>query len=398
MRAGTASIALSRRVFVLRGAKAGAAVLCLGPALACESPDRDSNDGQDAGARLPPVAATDAGAIDDAARDADAGGAAADAGAPPMDAGSCLPFLTPVEAFPELFGGNGTVDGWQQPELDASSYRLTVDGLVATPLELGLAALEAEQQVTVLKTMQCVLGPQGTGVWSGFPVRVLLDRAGIDRSQARRIRFYGADGFYNNLRLADLYDAPTSGERFEPLIALRFGGEPLRPEFGFPARLLLPDRFGFKNTKWLVRIEATASDEEFGQYQELGIANDDGVIVPNSLYFGTYRQSVGAAGVLTLCGSALSGTAGIDHVEISIDGSEPTTTRLVALEDLIKQHPSIAQALQISEGFAFPFRGVAALWEHEWQATAGSHKVIVRIIDRAGQIGDGYQSTLTVDA
>jgi DMSO/TMAO reductase YedYZ molybdopterin-dependent catalytic subunit len=164
-----------------------------------------------------------------------------DAGAHPTGIAACLPFLTPLDDFYRQYGGRATVDGWSMPDLDAS-HTLGVSGLVDSEQSFTLADLESDEanHQTVVKTMICVLGYRSAAIWTGVPLRVLLDRAGIDRSRAVRVRFVGADGFENNLRIEDIYDSPA--DLFEPLVAFRIYGEPLPRELGFPFRLLLGDR------------------------------------------------------------------------------------------------------------------------------------------------------------
>ena len=90
-------------------------------------------------------------------------------------------------------------------------------------------------QLSVLKTMQGVIGLQATVLYRGVALRVVLDAAGIDRSTARRILFHGHDGFRNNLRLGDIYPQDNTKDdrgapRFGPMLALRIDGQPLPRE------------------------------------------------------------------------------------------------------------------------------------------------------------------------
>lgn len=388
-----ASARLSRRLFVRRAVRASAG-LWLTQWAAC-SEDRATSAAGDAG--------LDAGgghASGDASTDAARDASLADAALGDAAAGSvaCAPFLTPLSEFFVQFGAQGTRPNWAMPDLDTGSYRLVIDGEVRTPLTLSWSDLDSiRPQVTVLDTIQCVFGPHGTAIFRGVPVRALLDRAGIDRTATRRVLFVGADGFRNNLRIEDLYGIPAAAERAEPFVALRMDDRPIPREHGFPARLVAPGRYGFKNIKWLARIEATRSDAEVGDYQEAGIARDAAVIVPNSLYHGTFRLRGGAPGAVTLCGQALSGHAGIERVEISVDGAAFVRARLVSLEPLLAAEPRLADTLQATRDFAFPYLGVVTLWEHDFVAQPGEHDVVLRIRDRAGEIGDGYRGTVVFD-
>lgn len=327
------------------------------------------------------------------------GDSAAPSARPSDDAGAgpapCPPFLTPLSEFFQQFGGSRTVDGWSMPDL-AEDTPLELTGLVATPTTLRLSDLEAEHasHVTVLNTLMCVLGSRGTAIWTGVPLRGLLDRAGIDRALARRVRFFGADGFENNLKLADIYDSPP--EIFEPLLAFRIGGERLPRELGFPVRLLLADRFGFKNTKWLVRIEVTDSDAETGQYQERGYP-DAGVIAPVPIVESHRVAESVAAGRVRICGFALSGYAAVDSVEVALDAAAYAPARIGSAQELLARHPELAATLQFenTDRFSFPLRGIWVAWETTLDLVAGEHTVAVRLHDASGNVADATTLRLT---
>lgn len=337
----------------------------------------------------------DAGDASDATLDADG------ANAPDAGSAECNAFLTPIDAFPSTFGGSGTISHWQQPALDAETWRLAITGLVSDPFTLGLSELEADtaHQVTVLKTLQCVYLTWGTSIWTGVPVRALLDRAGIDRTRVRRVRFLGADGFLSNLRLDDLYPAQPEADAFEPLVAFHIGGGPLPAPLGFPARLLC-DRIGYKNVKWLTSIEATDDDTAVGQYQDAGF-RDDAIVPlmpwPYSPLPPPKSQSL-PAGPLQLCGHALSGRGGVVAVEIAIDDGAFEPASLASLSALRAAEPMLEQTLQVREPerFPWPFRGVWVPWQYTWNATPGVHRLSLRATDRSGQVSEPAQADVAI--
>ena len=315
----------------------------------------------------------------------------------PAGGGPCDRFLTPLDDFPALFGGQSTLPDWQLPELTREGYRLSISGLVETPLDLSLGDLEGASQVTVLGTLQCVYGARGTALWTGIPLRALLDRAGIDRGAAKRILVTGADGFLNNLRLADVYGEPADPPRPEPLLVLAIDHQPLPQRLGYPLRLLLPGRYGFKSVKWLTRIEVTEDDSEAGQYQHLGFS-DTALMAPNVRYEGDRDLHLSGAGPITLCVRALSGVGAIASVEISIDGTPFVPARTVPLEDLLSAAPALAEAVQVQSGWDFPFVAVATVHTYDWEATPGRHTIALRARDDGARVADGYEITVTVDS
>ncbi len=309
---------------------------------------------------------------------------------------ACPPFLTPVEGFYRQFGGRSTVKGWSLPDLDADSFELSVTGLVASEMRVKLADLEADagQHQTVLKTMICVLGYRSTQIFTGVPLRVLLDRAGIDRERAVRVRFLGADGFENNLRVGDIYDNPA--DLFPPLIAFRIGGQPLPRELGFPFRLLLGDRYGYKNTKWLTQISVVDSDQVVGQYQAEGYP-DDGVIPVMALVENLRITEMVEPGPVELCGFALSGAAAIERVEVAVDDGAFGAAQLSELMELTDSYPELRESLQLSDPahFGFPLRGVWVAFRFSFDARPGQHRVRVRVRDRAGNMDESTAIQLT---
>ncbi|MDH5671506.1 MAG: molybdopterin-dependent oxidoreductase [Myxococcales bacterium] len=332
-------------------------------------------------------------------RGADAGGDASPTAieAGPHDAGKaptlppCEHFLTPIEDFPALFGGNGTVADWRAPEQVAPDHVLRISGLVSTPLSLSLDELMAdtENQLTVLNTLQCVFGKRGTALWTGVPLKVLLDRAGIDRQRTLRLLCYGADRFDNNLKLEDIDNPPP--EVFPPLVAFRIQGKPLPVDLGGPMRLLLCDRFGFKNIKWLEGIDATDRDEAIGVYQNppYNYSDDRAVVTPNLRLTEPGFEAIVPAGKTLLCGHALSGFGGIERVQLSLDGQPYIDAQLSPLEQVLSSTPELSSALQVQrpEAFPYPFRGVWAPWQLEFTLEPGKHVIAMRTVDRAGEVG-----------
>jgi hypothetical protein len=259
---------------------------------------------------------------------------------------------------------------------------LRISGLVERELTISLAELEASPSaLRVVKTMVCVFGLTSTAVWTGVPVRSLFERAGVDRSRAVRARFFGHDGFENNLPLAAIFESQAA---FEPLIAFRLFGERLPVEHGFPFRLLLCDRYGYKNIKWLARIELSDRDLPTGQYQQSGYS-DAGFIEPQVMAEGLRVHETVPVGPLELCGFAVSGHAGIERVEVSVDEAAPQTATLTTVHQLALQEPQLAQTVQLlGPAPAAGIAGVWSAWRVTLQVSLGMQSVQVRARDWAG--------------
>lgn len=164
------------------------------------------------------------------------------------------------------------------PPLDAA-HRLAVGGAVATPYDLGLADLAALPQHEVLVTLECAgnwrlgmtpvptgepweYGALSTTRWRGVPVRVLLERAGVDPA-AVELLATGADAgarddaeglvrFQRSLPLAAALAPDT-------IVATHMDGVPLTPDHGAPVRLIVPGWYGMASVKWLARLEVVTT-------------------------------------------------------------------------------------------------------------------------------------------
>jgi DMSO/TMAO reductase YedYZ molybdopterin-dependent catalytic subunit len=309
-----------------------------------------------------------------------------------------LPFLTPVPDFYVINGGQDAVENWPGvPDIARSSWSLSIDGLVDRPVELSFQELrDAAREVTVLKTMRCVVdtpnipGLASTALWTGVPLRAVLDQAGIDRDTTRRLRVFARDGFNNNLRLDQVYGPQAQPG---PLLAYRMNGQPLPPDHGFPVRLIAPRLYGFKNVKWVDRIEATDQVVEggFGQYQQRLGYTDDAAIRVTSKVSDPLRQQTVPAGDLRVRGYALSGPDGVERVEVAVDDGAYREVSIRSRQSILDEVPdelraSLQRAQQWAneDTFTYPFPGVWALWEDTIQLAPGDHVIRVRATDRAG--------------
>lgn len=139
-----------------------------------------------------------------------------------------------------------------------ADWRLVVDGLVARPLRLSLndlAAMGMREQITL---HNCVEGWSAIGGWAGPRLKAVLDAAGL-KSAARFIVFHCADHYRGSAwpyyESIDLYDA------FHPqtILALAMNGQRLSVGHGAPVRLRAERHLGYKQAKYVMRVEAVAA-------------------------------------------------------------------------------------------------------------------------------------------
>jgi DMSO/TMAO reductase YedYZ molybdopterin-dependent catalytic subunit len=145
---------------------------------------------------------------------------------------------------------------------DASTYRLTVNGLVDHPSVLTLADLQAMPQTDLVRDFQCVTGWRVPQVhWSGVQLSRLLDHAGV-RSTGQAIRLTSFDGTYTESLTLDQARLPDC------IVALRMLGDDVTHDHGGPVRLYIAPMYGYKSIKWLSGIEVTSAVVEgYGEHR-----------------------------------------------------------------------------------------------------------------------------------
>ncbi len=166
-----------------------------------------------------------------------------------------------------IFRANGT----RQPagaEYEAhrlsgfADWRLGLDGLVTRPLSLSLAQVQAMPARTQITRHDCVEGWSAIGKWTGVPLKLLLDLAGM-KTSARYLIFhcadlYGGTPYYESIDLIDALHPQT-------IIAWALNDHMLPVGNGAPLRLRVERQLGYKHAKYVQRIEAVASLASQGQ-------------------------------------------------------------------------------------------------------------------------------------
>lgn len=165
-----------------------------------------------------------------------------------------------------VFRGNGvtnpTASDYQAMVANGfADYRLRVDGLVRRPLSLSLSQLQAMPRRTQITRHDCVEGWSAIGQWTGVPLRLLLNQAGL-LPQARYVVFhcaddYGPGKYYESVDLIDAHHPQT-------ILAWALNGEALPITNGAPLRLRVERQLGYKQAKYVMRVEAVNSLAHIG--------------------------------------------------------------------------------------------------------------------------------------
>jgi DMSO/TMAO reductase YedYZ molybdopterin-dependent catalytic subunit len=174
-----------------------------------------------------------------------------------------------------------TTQHYGHPEIDPASFRLKISGLVDRPTSLSLDELRQMGGKELVAGFECsgnrrpLQGLSGNGRWTGVPLRVVLEKAGV-KTQAREFVFFGADhgpedvDFRGNIiKVEQQFGRSLSREKAlspEPFLVYALNGEPLTRHQGSPLRLLVPGWYGVANVKWLAQVHAQ-EDQYLGKFQ-----------------------------------------------------------------------------------------------------------------------------------
>ena len=164
-----------------------------------------------------------------------------------------------------VFKANGSISG-ATPEYAAhvadkfAQWRLQIDGMVQRPLSLSLAQLTTMPSREQITRHDCVEGWSAIGKWRGTPLGMLLRQAGLS-TKARFIVFhcadsFGVDPYYESIDLIDAFHPQT-------ILAWGMNGAILPVQHGAPLRLRVERQLGYKQAKYVMRIEATDSLAKF---------------------------------------------------------------------------------------------------------------------------------------
>lgn len=215
------------------------------------------------------------------------------------------------------------------PRVDPGEWTLNVGGRVDDEYDLTLSDLighEDARDLTV--TTVCISNPVGgnlisTVQWRGVPVRALFEDAGVTDG-VKDVVTQAVDGYTEALPWE------VVKERDDIVIAYGMDGDTLPREHGFPARLLVPGRYGMKSTKWVEGVGVIDGDHE--SYWESRGWDEEAVV--NTL---SYVRAVQRRGDrVAVGGIAYAGKRGVKRVEVSVDGG--TTWGDATLEDPPSPH------------------------------------------------------------
>jgi DMSO/TMAO reductase YedYZ molybdopterin-dependent catalytic subunit len=133
--------------------------------------------------------------------------------------------------------------------VDGDAWRLELSGLIADRKPWTLDALRALPQQSQVTRHICVEGWSAIGKWGGVPFSHFLRRVGADLG-AKYVGFKCADDYFTSIDMATALHPQT-------LMALTYDGQTLPPRYGYPMKLRMPTKLGYKNPKHIQAIFVT---------------------------------------------------------------------------------------------------------------------------------------------
>ncbi len=252
---------------------------------------------------------------------------------------------SPIQNQPSIITPNGlhfTVSHNGVPNIDPEQHFLKIHGLVDKPIKIDMNTLQRYPMVSPIHFLECagnsasnavslsaldlsvqaLTGQVSGAQYTGVPLKYLLKEAGV-KTAGKWVIAEGADGgsHARSIPLSKLLD--------DAFIALYQNGERLRPEQGYPMRLLIPGWEGNANVKWLHRLEVT--DKPAYTKDESGLYSD--ILASGKIKRFSFHMDVKSVitqpsgkmqlpaqkGFYEISGLAWSGYGKIKQVEVSID-------------------------------------------------------------------------------
>ena len=258
----------------------------------------------------------------------------------PDEFGLTFHVLTPLQDLygiitPSSLFYTATHRGAFVPDIDPREHRLMIHGMVDRPLVFTMDDLKRLPYVTRVhfieclgnrarashKTVQETHGLTSNAEWTGVELSLLLKEAGVQKA-ASWIVAEGAEEVKGSSSI------PLAKALDDCIVCYAMNGEPIRPQQGFPLRLMVPGFEGIYQIKYLRRIKVV--DQYYMTYDDYGHITADPKsaalnhqIGPKSVItFPSGGQKLLGPGFYEITGLAWSGAGAIRSVEISFDGGQ----------------------------------------------------------------------------
>ncbi len=249
------------------------------------------------------------------------------------------------------------------PQVDPETWSLSFTGMVNNAYRLtfdDILAMDLSDHVITLSCVSNQVGGDlvGNAVWTGVPLTVLLERAGVQPG-ATQIVGRSVDGWTAGFPSSVIADGRNA------VLAVGMNGEPLPVDHGFPARLVVAGLYGYVSAvKWLSEIHLTTWDGFDGYWVPRGWAKEGPMKTQSRIDVPRSSDRLVAGEPTPVAGIAWAPTRAISAVEVRIDGGEWLAC---VLGEALGEESWVQ-------------------WHHPWTPSAGRHTIEVRAIDGTGAV------------
>ena len=266
-------------------------------------------------------------------------------------------YVTPNDSFYRIDTAFGRV-----PQVDPGDWRLRFTGMVDNPYEISFDEIQAMDLSDYVITLSCVSNEVGGNLvgnakWTGVPLSVLLDRAGV-QAGADQVVGRSVDDWTAGFPTGAVYDGRNA------ILAIGMNDEFLPTRHGFPARLVVAGLYGYVSAvKWIDEINLTTWDGFDGYWVPRGWSKEGPMKTQSRIDVPDGGRGLVAGQPTPIAGIAWAPTRGIERVEVNIDDEGWLPCQLgeaVGDESWVQ-------------------------WHREWTPGAGRHRIQVRATD-----GDGF--------
>ena len=153
--------------------------------------------------------------------------------------------------------------------VDTKTYKLSVNGLVDTPIDFTYDEVLSSTKYSKVVTLNCVEGWSANILWEGISLKDLFDKVKV-KNTANTVIFYSVDGYTTSLPLKTILDKNL-------LIAYKLNGVVLPASDGYPFILVAEDKLGYKWIKWINHIELSSNSDYKGYWESRGYSNEGNV-------------------------------------------------------------------------------------------------------------------------
>lgn len=166
------------------------------------------------------------------------------------------------------------------PGIDINQWNLEISGLVENPLVLSYSDILNMPQSSVFATLETISNPQGgdligNAIWTGVPFDYILEQV-VPDEDVLEVVFYCEDGYSTSLTMEEVLEEGV-------MLAYKMNGKTLAAEHGYPARMVVPEKYGMKWPKWINKIELVDYDYK-GYWEERGWSDYAGRDRPEQRY------------------------------------------------------------------------------------------------------------------